>query len=97
MVPLALGCTEGRPDMTQGAMDLVISKGFSTAPMIVRYLIRAYGEHGEGKTLRKYLTDTNGQNWAHIIADGGTFTWESWFGKTSQSHPVGSYAGVIAC
>jgi len=97
MVPLALGFTEGRPDMTQGAMDLVISKGFSTAPMIVRYLIRAYGEHGEGEALRKYLTDTNGQNWAHIIADGGTFTWESWFGKTSQSHPVSSYAGVIAC
>jgi len=95
MLPLVLGFAEG--EHTRGALAAVNRAGRSTGPMIVRYLIQAYGEHDQDDALLRYLIDPEGgRNWAHIIVDGGTFTYEDWEGTTSQSHPQSSYAGVIA-
>jgi len=95
MLPLALGFT--RDDQTRGALAAVKRQGRSTGPMTIRFLIRAYGEHDQDEALLEYLTEPEGgRNWAHIIVDGGTFTYENWEGTTSQSHPQSSIGGVIA-
>jgi alpha-L-rhamnosidase len=95
ILPLALGFT--REDQTRGALATVKRAGRSTGPMLVRFLIRAYGEYDQDEALLKYLIDPEGgRNWAHILADGGTFTYENWEGTTSQSHPQSSIGGVIA-
>jgi alpha-L-rhamnosidase len=96
MVPLVFGFTDDGK-RTVGALKTVEDAGFSTAPMIVRYLIRAYGDYNAEGALLDYLTNTEGHNWAHIIDRGGTFTWEDWRNPNSESHPVSSYAGVMAC
>ena len=50
----------------------------------------------------EFLTNPEGRNWAHILADGGSFTYENWRGRKrenggdegSESHPVGAYGAV---
>jgi alpha-L-rhamnosidase len=101
MVPLVLRFADAR--QTPGAMAAVKEAGYATAPMLVRFLVQAYGEYGQHEALLKYLTDPEGHNWAYIIADDGSFTYENWRGRKrkgggadSESHPVGAYGGVIA-
>ncbi|MEM7234344.1 MAG: alpha-L-rhamnosidase C-terminal domain-containing protein, partial [Planctomycetota bacterium] len=100
-IALVLGFAEG--NQKRDVIDLVKRAGFSTAPMIVRFLMQAYGEFDEDAALMKFLLDPKGHNWAYIVADGGTFTYENWRGRNrqdpgarSESHPVGAYGGVIA-
>ncbi len=101
MIPLVLGFTEG--EETRGALAAVKRAGYSTAPMIVRFLVQAYGELDEDEALMEFLLDPKGRNRAYIVADGGSFTYENWLGRNrkdpgarSESHPVGAYGGVIA-
>ena len=97
MIPLVLGFTEG--EETRGALAAVKRAGYSTAPMIVRFLVQAYGELDEDEALMEFLLDPKGRNRAYIVADGGSFTYENWLGRNrkdpgarSESHPVGAYA-----
>lgn len=100
MVPLVLGFADAK--QAPGAMAAVKKAGYATSPMLVRFLIQAYGEYDQDEALLKFLTDPTGLNWAYIIADGGSFTYENWRGRLrkisedSESHPVGAYGGVIA-
>lgn len=101
MLPLALGLTEG--ERTRGAMAAVKRAGHATAPMLIRFLMQAYGRHDEDESLMEFLLNPKGRNWAFIVADGGSFTYENWrgrlcntMGEVSESHPVGAYGGVIA-
>ena len=96
---LALGLVEG--ERRAGAMAAVKKAGYATSPLLVRYLIRAYGDHGEDEQLLDFLTNPKGRNWAYALADEGTFTYEAWEGRRrqrerSESHPFGALAGVIA-
>lgn len=98
---LALNLTEG--ERTRGAMAAVKRARHNTAPMLIRFLIQAYGNHDEDEALMEYLLNPKGRNWAYILADGGSFTYENWRGRketklneVSESHPVGAYGAVIA-
>ncbi|MCS6858800.1 MAG: glycoside hydrolase family 78 protein [Abditibacteriales bacterium] len=96
---LALGLTEG--ERTRGAMAAVKRAGHSTSPLLIRFLLRAYGDHDEDDALREWLTNPQGHNYAYILADGGTFTYENWRGRhaereNSESHPFAAYGAVVA-
>jgi alpha-L-rhamnosidase len=63
--------------------------------MTAHWLLKALGEVERADDVIARLTDDNG--WAHILTDGGTFTWESWPGSElgdSESHGWGSQALV---
>jgi len=101
MVMLALGFAGG--NRQRGALQAVRRAGHKTAPMLIRFLVQAYGEHDQDDALMEYLLNPKGRNWAYIVADGGTFTYENWRGRLvtvvnedSESHPVGALGGVIA-
>jgi alpha-L-rhamnosidase len=88
-------------ERTRGAMAAVKRAGHSTSPLLVRFLIQAYGNHDEDDALMEWLTNPQGHNFAYILADGGTFTYENWRGRkegseNSESHPFGAYGAVIA-
>ncbi len=96
---LALGLATG--ERKHGAMAATQRAGHRTSPLLIRFLIQAYGNHDEDEALMEYLLNPNGRNWAYIINDGGTFTYESWEGRrrpreSSESHPFGAYGAVIA-
>jgi len=98
---LALNLTEG--EQTSGVMAAVKRAGHSTAPYLIRFLIQAYGNHDEDDALMEYLCNPEGRNWAYILADGGSFTYENWrgrkentIGEVSESHPAGAYGAIIA-
>jgi alpha-L-rhamnosidase len=41
-------------------------------------LLRALHAAGRDADVRRILTDPSGPGWAHIVATGGSFTWETW-------------------
>lgn len=96
----ALGLAKG--DRLQGALAAVKRAGFQTSPVLVRFLIQAYGENDEDEALYDFLLNPTGRNFASTLAGGGTFTWESWEGinfagnETSESHAYGANAGLEA-
>ena len=73
---LALSLAEEGQEQTM--MNLVKAAGHGTGVLLIRFLIQAYGEHGEDEALFEYLTNPDGHNWAYILAKGGTFAWENW-------------------
>jgi alpha-L-rhamnosidase len=96
---LALGLVpEGR---VAGVMAVVRRAGFETSPVLSRFLVQAYGEHDQDEALYDFLLNPKGRNFASILANGGTFTWESWEGgqaerENSESHAYGANAALEA-
>ncbi|HET9316347.1 MAG TPA: family 78 glycoside hydrolase catalytic domain [Vicinamibacteria bacterium] len=66
--------------------------GFETSPVLSRFLVEAYGEHEQDDALYDFLLNPQGRNFAAILAQGGTFTWESWEGSAAKSENSESHA-----
>jgi alpha-L-rhamnosidase len=95
---LALGLASGRE---AGTLAAVRRAGFETSPVLARFLVQAYGEHDQDEALYDFLLNPKGRNFASILAQGGTFTWESWEGsaaksENSESHAYGANAALEA-
>jgi alpha-L-rhamnosidase len=98
---MMLACGLAKGARAKGAMAAVKRGGFSTSPVLSRFLVEAYGVHGEDAALYDFMVDPKGRNFASILAQGGTFTWESWEGGTaasenSESHAYGANAAIDA-
>jgi alpha-L-rhamnosidase len=96
---LALGLVA--EDRVAGVMAVVRRAGFETSPVLSRFLVQAYGEHDRDDALYDFLLNPKGRNFASILAQGGTFTWESWEGgaaksENSESHAYGANAALEA-
>jgi alpha-L-rhamnosidase len=78
--------------------DYVVSLGISVGPNHGLELLRGLAEAGLWSDLVHTLTNTAVPGWAHIVARGGTFTWETWIPSDligdSMSHGWGSSALV---
>ncbi len=98
---MMLACGLAPEGRQAGAMAAVKRGGFSTSPVLSRFLVQAYGEHGQDDALYDFLLNPKGRNFASILAQGGTFTWESWEGaaarsENSESHAYGANAALEA-
>ena len=86
----------------RGALDATRKAGHATALLLVDSLVRAYGETDADDALMEFLLNPEGRNWAFILAQGGTFTWENWIGhrrpesENSESHPFGALGAIVA-
>jgi alpha-L-rhamnosidase len=75
--------------------EYIAGLGLKQGPMTAHWLLKALAEVERADDVIARLTDENG--WAHILAEGGTFTWESWPGSEigdSESHGWGAQALV---
>ena len=76
----------------------VASLGISVGPVHGLELLRGLAAAGLSADIVKTLTDGSVPGWAHILAAGGTFTWETWTPSDligdSMSHGWGSSALV---
>ena len=76
----------------------VTSLGIDVGPNHGLELMRALAAAGLPEAMVHLLTDTSIGGWAHIVAAGGTFTWEEWKPSDlvgdSMSHGWGSSALV---
>jgi len=76
----------------------VAGLGIDLAPNHGLELLRALAAAGLTEAMVRTLTDTSVPGWAHIVAAGGTFTWEMWQPSDligdSMSHGWGSSALV---
>jgi alpha-L-rhamnosidase len=98
---MMLACGLAKGARAAGAMAAVKRGGFSTSPVLSRFLVEAYGAHGEDAALYDFMLDPKGRNFASILAKGGTFAWESWEGgaapsENSESHAYGANAAIDA-
>ena len=95
---LALAYGVVPPDRKSAVAAYVVSLGISVGPNHGLELLRGLAEAGLWKDLVHTLTDTTIPGWAHIVASGGTFTWETWIPSDligdSLSHGWGSSALV---
>lgn len=72
-------------------------QGMRQGPMTVHWLLKALGETGNTQAVIDLLTNPNDFGWAKVIADGGTFSPESWVlsgDANSESHGWGAQAIV---
>jgi alpha-L-rhamnosidase len=75
----------------------VASLGMKQGPMTAHWLLKALGDADMADIVVSRLRDANGLGWANILAQRGTFTWESWTAPAegiSESHGWGSQAVV---
>ncbi len=75
--------------------EYIAGLGLKQGPMTAHWLLKALGEVDRADDVITRLTDDSG--WGHIVAAGGSFTWESWEGSEigdSESHGWGSQALV---
>lgn len=76
----------------------VASLGMDVGPNHGLELLRALAVAGRHDDIVRLLTDASAPGWAQIIAEGGTFTWETWKPSDligdSMSHGWGSSALV---
>ena len=76
----------------------VAAHGIATGPMNGLALLRSLHVSGLDADVVRVLTDRKDPGWAHIVASGGTFTWEDWTPSDAQgdsmSHGWGSSALV---
>lgn len=93
---LAYGVVPAAAVATVGAY--VASLGIAMGPDHGLELLRGLHAAGLDAHLVHVLTDPDGPGWAHILAAGGTFTWEDWepsdLDGDSMSHGWGSGALV---
>jgi len=83
------------PAEREAVVDYVASLGMRQGPMTAHWLAKALADNERHPALLRLLTDTAQPGWARTLAQGGTFTWESWeanaSGETeSESHGWGS-------
>jgi alpha-L-rhamnosidase len=98
---MMLACGLAKDARATGALAAVKRGGFSTSPVLSRFLVEAYGANDEDTALYDFLLNPKGRNFASILAQGGTFTWESWEGgaassENSESHAYGANAALEA-
>jgi alpha-L-rhamnosidase len=77
--------------------DYIASLKLQMSPMTANWLLTALHSAGQDDQVLARLTDTTSLGWANILAQGGTFTWESWEAPQtgdSLSHGWGSTALV---
>jgi alpha-L-rhamnosidase len=95
-LPLAYGVVPADRRATVGAY--VSRLGIALGPNHGLELLRGLGAAGLVDQLVQLLTDASRPGWAHIVASGGTFTWETWIPSDligdSLSHGWGSSALV---
>jgi alpha-L-rhamnosidase len=75
----------------------VASLGMRQGPMTAHWLLKALADSGRPNDVLRRLTDREGLGWANVLAQGGTFTWESWTARRdgeSESHGWGAQALV---
>ena len=76
----------------------VASLGIKTGPLDGLYLLDGLQAAGRTDDVVKVLTDTKDPGWANVVAEGGTFVWESWIlidlEGDGMSHGWGSSALV---
>ncbi|GCF15857.1 alpha-rhamnosidase [Haloarcula mannanilytica] len=81
--------------------DRVAADGMKMGPMTVRWLLGALATADRPEAVVDLVTDAETDGWANILAQGGTFTWESWRCRDpslpadhrhnrSESHAMGS-------
>jgi alpha-L-rhamnosidase len=93
-LPLAYGVV---PAADLGVVGTyVASLGIDVGPNHGLELLRGFAAAGMPETMLRTLTNASIPGWAHIIAAGGTFTWEQWrlsdLIGDSMSHGWGSSA-----
>jgi alpha-L-rhamnosidase len=95
---LALAYGVVPPNHLQAVAAYVVSLGISLGPNHGLELLRALAQAGLWSDMVHTLTDATTPGWAHIVAVGGTFTWETWVPSDligdSMSHGWGSSALV---
>ena len=93
---LAFGIVPAERIATVGAY--VSDLGIALGPVNGLTLLRALHDAGRDADMARILSDRKHPGWAHILAKGGTFTWESWTPSDregdSLSHGWGSSALV---
>lgn len=75
----------------------VAGLGMRQGPMTAHWLLKALADSGRVDDVLARLTDREGLGWANVLAQGGTFTWESWAARAegqSESHGWGAQALV---
>lgn len=70
----------------------VAGLGMQQGPMTVHWLLRALSDADRVDDVVARLTDATGPGFGNVLANGGTFTWESWTptGNESESHGWGA-------
>jgi alpha-L-rhamnosidase len=77
--------------------DYIASLKLQMSPMTANWLLTALHDAGRDDQVLARLTDPDSLGWANILAQGGTFTWESWEAPQtgdSLSHGWGATALV---
>jgi alpha-L-rhamnosidase len=86
------------PDRLRAVGAYVASLGIAVGPNHGLELLRGLANAGLWADMVRTLTDARRPGWAHIVAAGGTFTWETWVPSDligdSLSHGWGSSALV---
>jgi alpha-L-rhamnosidase len=86
------------PSRTGSVGAYVAGLGIALGPMNGLSLLRALHVAGRDADVVRVLDDRTDPGWGHILASGGTFTWESWtpidLEGDSMSHGWGSSALV---
>ncbi|MEE6273450.1 family 78 glycoside hydrolase catalytic domain [Georgenia sp. MJ206] len=75
----------------------IAGMGMRQGPMTAHWLLQALSDAGDDDAVLARLTDAEDYGWANILAQGGTFTWESWElsgSANSASHGWGAQALV---
>jgi alpha-L-rhamnosidase len=75
----------------------VAGLGMQQGPMTAHWLLKSLHDAGRPDQVIARLTDQTGLGWANILAQGGSFTWESWTAPAlgeSESHGWGAQALV---
>ncbi|MDS0300641.1 glycoside hydrolase family 78 protein [Halogeometricum sp. S1BR25-6] len=81
--------------------DHVADAGMRMGPMMVPWLLQAFEASDRPAAMVDLLTDPADDGWANILAQGGTFTWETWHCRDedlpdderrnrSESHAMGA-------
>ena len=95
---LALAYNLVPPGNVAAVGGYVASLGMSVGPNHGLELLRALAAAGLWDDMVTLLTDATQPGWAHVVANGGTFTWEVWDPSDligdSMSHGWGSSALV---
>ena len=76
-----------RPPTWRPSGAYVASLGIDVGPNHGLELLRGLAAAGMPEAMVHLLTDTSIPGWAHIVAAGGTFTWEVWNRATSSGTP----------
>ncbi|MFW6773463.1 family 78 glycoside hydrolase catalytic domain [Nocardioides sp. CPCC 205120] len=65
--------------------EAIAGMGMRQGPMTVHWLAQALGENGQDEALLRLLTNPDDHGWARTLAEGNTFTPESWVQDSSAN------------